>query len=205
VVAGNTSTPVQIAWTAATDKDQFNNVRPIFGYQVERRTTALGAATTFNPSPVTALTFTDTTANSNTTYFYTVVAIDQAGLRTSSAQGSVLTHSSFHNDIVGFFDDALDGNATCVSCHAFAVPEPNLTGTDAQIHAQLATRVNTATPELGLFPCRPSLTCVPPLAHSGGDALVKPTGTPADNAGNAQRRNAYLQIIKWISEGAANN
>lgn len=200
--AGNTSTPVTVAWTAATDTDQFGNPQALFGYQVQRRTSPAGAATTFNPNPLTALSYTDTTAASNTTYYYTVVAIDQSNLRTPSTQVSVVTDSSFRNDVVGIFSTSLDGRSTCASagCHdTSTVSKPKLTGTATEIFNELDSRINRTTPTAGRFPCYPSFTCT--ANHSGGEALV----APGSSTSGAQRRSAYDRIIKWITEGADNN
>jgi fibronectin type 3 domain-containing protein/glucose/arabinose dehydrogenase len=67
---------VRLNWSAVTDID-------LAGYRVYRSDTADGTYTLLNGTPVTQLTFTDTTAANGTTWFYRVTAIDFGGNESS--------------------------------------------------------------------------------------------------------------------------
>jgi fibronectin type 3 domain-containing protein len=74
-------TSVDLAWTAATDASG------VAGYRVQR-----GGSLISGTSPVTATSYTDSTAQPATQYAYTVTAVDTAGNESAaSASGSVTT------------------------------------------------------------------------------------------------------------------
>jgi fibronectin type 3 domain-containing protein len=62
----------------------------VSGYNVYRATTSGGYSTTpLNPSPVTTVSFTDSTVNSGTEYFYVVTAVDAGQASADSNEVSV--------------------------------------------------------------------------------------------------------------------
>ena len=78
--AGQTaaSHSVALSWNASTSAG-------VNGYNVFRATTSGGYGTTpLNPSPVSALTYTDTTVVAGQSYFYVVQAID-AGVNSTDS------------------------------------------------------------------------------------------------------------------------
>ena len=60
---------VSLSWTPNTDSD-------ILGYNVYRATTAGGSYVKANTSVVTATSYTDSNLNAETTYYYTIAAVD---------------------------------------------------------------------------------------------------------------------------------
>lgn len=62
---------VALTWNASTST--------VVGYNVYRGTTSGGPYTKLNSSPVGALTFTDTTVQNGTTYYYVTTAVDSSG------------------------------------------------------------------------------------------------------------------------------
>ena len=82
IASSITDSSVNLSWTQSTDISNFN------AYQILRGTTALNLSV-ISTSNLT--TFTDTTVNSSTTYFYQVIALDSTGNTSSSNLLSAFT------------------------------------------------------------------------------------------------------------------
>lgn len=78
-----TTYKVGLSWDAPASSSD-----PVVGYQVYRATGA-GAYSLLNATPVTALTYTDSTVADGTTYNYEVVSVDAQGVQ--SAPSNVYT------------------------------------------------------------------------------------------------------------------
>jgi fibronectin type 3 domain-containing protein len=62
---------VALTWSASTST--------VSGYNVYRGTVSGGPYTKINPSLVTVLSYTDSTVQSGTTYYYVTTAVDSSG------------------------------------------------------------------------------------------------------------------------------
>jgi len=62
---------VTMTWTASTST--------VVGYNVYRGTTSGGPYVKINSSLITTLTYTDTTVQSGTTYYYVATSVDSSG------------------------------------------------------------------------------------------------------------------------------
>lgn len=89
-VTSNQASKVSLSWAASTDSGGSG----IAGYRVYRNGTLLNGSLTANAS------YTDTTAQSNTTYSYTVAAVDGAG-NVSSQSNAVSVTTRHKGDIDG--------------------------------------------------------------------------------------------------------
>jgi endoglucanase len=83
-VTGTTTTTVSLAWNASTDDVG------VTGYQVTRGTTIVGN--------VTGLSFTDTGLTANTTYSYTVRALDASGKQSAASTAVSATTAQIAQD-----------------------------------------------------------------------------------------------------------
>jgi fibronectin type 3 domain-containing protein len=87
-------------------KDTLNWIAPTgpdaaVGYNVYRATTSGGPFTLLNASPITALTFADTTGIGGTTYFYVVTAVDANGDESGFSNQASCTFESDPNAPTG--------------------------------------------------------------------------------------------------------
>jgi hypothetical protein len=99
VAASGTTNGITITWDAVTTNSDLSAISDLAGYEVYRDTTAGGAFTTqVNNADILTTTFTDTTANQGTTYFYKVTAGDTGGLESTK---STAVSSSWNNEDSG--------------------------------------------------------------------------------------------------------
>jgi hypothetical protein len=68
---------VTLTWTASTST--------VAGYNVYRSTASGGPYTKLNSAPAAATTYTDTTVQSGTTYFYVVTSVDSSGVESADS------------------------------------------------------------------------------------------------------------------------
>jgi fibronectin type 3 domain-containing protein len=81
--AAATQHSVQLSWDSSISSG-------VSGYNVYRATTSGGYSTTpLNPSPVTTLTYTDSSVTSGDQYFYVVTAVDAGEASSDSNEVSV--------------------------------------------------------------------------------------------------------------------
>jgi endoglucanase len=114
-VTGTTTSSVSLAWNASTDDIG------VTGYQVLRGTAVVG-----NP---TGLTFTDTGLTQNTTYSYTVRALDASGKQSAaSAPVSATTGTVAQDYSIGPSSPTLGITRGATAATAIAIVRTNFTG-----------------------------------------------------------------------------
>ena len=202
--AASATTPVDVAWNAGSDQDQFSNPRALAGYRVFRKLAPAGVPVDVSGLLAsTALTFTDTGAAANVAYLYSVTSVDLTNNTSASADVGATTFSSFRSNVNPIW--AARGCAAA-GCHG-GPAAPALGGTAAQNLAAIGTARTTPNPGVAnaKLLCWPAGQCpsmVAPLTHTGGMPLTQ-TIPPADPV--TAQQIAYAQIYKWISEGAVDN
>ena len=91
VVASGGNASVTVSWSVpATDGGS-----PITGYEVYRGTSAGGESAMPAATSVTGTSFTDTGLVNGTTYYYTVAAVNAAGLSPRSGEASATPQAPF--------------------------------------------------------------------------------------------------------------
>lgn len=185
---------VRLSWVASSDNNQ------VIGYNIYRN----GGVPVFVAStagPGTTVTYTDTTVASDTTYTYTVAALDAENESAQSGGDAVEVVTSFRQDIqtgwgAGTQSIWASTTPTCTSCHSGGTPsgDMDLSGTAAQVFAALHDgRIDEATPVNSEILCRPLSTGqANSCAHTGGNFFVV---TDSE----------YQTILRWIVDGAPNN
>ncbi|MBA7672027.1 hypothetical protein ES703_80198 [subsurface metagenome] len=92
----STSEGITITWDAATDC----NGKPVSGYNIYRSITPGGTYTKMNTSLITGTEYTDTSAESGTTYYYVVISVDSDGDQSvQSSQMSAMIGSGMESGI----------------------------------------------------------------------------------------------------------
>jgi len=88
VVATAGDDQVALTWTAPTTNTDSSALTDLLGYEVYRSTSVDGTYTQVNTSDVTDTSYTDTTAENDSTYYYKVTAADTGGNESAKSSAS---------------------------------------------------------------------------------------------------------------------
>lgn len=117
----NATGVVQLSWEAATDDGS-----GVVGYNIYRSTQAESGYSKIVSQPTARLSFSDSTVQSNTLYYYRVRAVDGAGNEGDAAQASVRTRGG----AVGEVPLCSGSTAAIESALGIELPSEGLRGTD---------------------------------------------------------------------------
>jgi fibronectin type 3 domain-containing protein len=140
LVATSGNDSVGISWSAPAS----NGGSPITGYDVYRGTNPGSESATPLATNVAATSYTDTSAQNGTTYYYTVAAVNAVGVSAQSNEASATPHASVPSAPSGLV--ASGGNGSVVLSWAVPANDGNSPITGYDVYKGTSPGAESATP-----------------------------------------------------------